>query len=180
LGYAAHRDPRARLETSQREVFHQITKPPDGKRELLCRAANKLYKTLPQYAMEVMEFASRPGGAERRRVHLFGTTQISALHARTLRWLGERYDLRMYYLNPFVAALPNPPTASAIQELARRFAETPADSTGHNELLRLWGLAGIESLAILPDLLHGPFRAELVPSVAAALPRAPPPPLAGP
>src|SRR5262249_19631328 len=77
------------LERAQREIFRHITKLPDGKRELLCRAEAKQFKTLPQYAMEVLEFIQGRSDIAQapRRIHLFGTTQISSLHLRALRWL---------------------------------------------------------------------------------------------
>src|SRR5262249_5183854 len=42
-------------ERTQREVFQRITRLPDGKRALLEQATGRVLKTLPQYAMEVME-----------------------------------------------------------------------------------------------------------------------------
>jgi exonuclease V gamma subunit len=44
----------ADIETAQREIFLEIIREPDGKRARLGHAAGKLYKTLPQYAQELM------------------------------------------------------------------------------------------------------------------------------
>ncbi len=167
LGYPHFGEARVRLEKSQREVFHQITRLPDGKRDRLGQADGKLYKTLPQYAMEIMELRNGDCGlriAERKKVvHLFGITQISYLHLHTLRWLGERYDLRLYHYNPLVGQMPpltnTPPTGKIFQELAQRFRE-PGD-TG-NALLRSWGRAAAESLWLLADLVNGPFAVEVL------------------
>ena len=40
-----------------------------------------------------------------RTMHLFGITQISAMHIEVLRWLGEHVDLRLYHLNPLLGRL---------------------------------------------------------------------------
>src|SRR5262249_17246983 len=134
------------LENAQREVFHQITKLPAGKRELLCRAGAKQFKTLPQYAMEVMEFVQGKIAASQadRRIHLFATTQVSSLHLRALRWLGDHYDLRLYHINPMVGQVAGSDLCSARLD-------------SENELLRLWGQAGRESLGLLAELVDGPF-----------------------
>jgi exodeoxyribonuclease V gamma subunit len=169
LGYAAGGDARVRLEKSQREVFQQITRLPDGKRARLGQTAGKLYKTLPQYAMEIMELAPTESAApasDKQTIHLFGITQISYLHLHTLRWLGNRNDLRLYHLNPLVAQLPSlerhPQTGKVFQELADRF-RSDATSFEANELLAAWGRAAAESLWLLADLVNGPFDVEVVP-----------------
>src|SRR5262249_54200121 len=48
-----------------------------------------------------------PKGArgDRTTWHLFGITQISALHNHTLRWLGRYFDFQVYHLNPLVGRL---------------------------------------------------------------------------
>lgn len=160
LGYPAA-DAVAHIEKSQREVFHQIIKLPDGKREKLCAATNKLHKTLPQYAMEMMELAPPVKAGPRPTIHLFGTTQISTLHLRALRWLGERYDLRLYHLSPLVGLLPSSLTQESLRELSGRFEQTTV-----NELLRPWGRAGLESLCPLAALIGDPFCVELLPPLS--------------
>jgi exonuclease V gamma subunit len=133
----------AAIETSQREIFERIVRLPDGKRAVLESVTGKVLKTLPQYAMEVMEHRTGQAGKpdlQRRMVHLFGITQVSALHLKTLHWLSGHYDLRFYHLNP------------------------RAGGRVEHELLRAWAQAGEESLKLLTRLQEQPhaFAAEMV------------------
>ena len=116
---------------------------------------------------------------EARPVHLFGITQISGLHVHVLRWLGERYELNLYHLNPLVGRLGALPRSrsearAAIQALANRFRQKsraeeqlPADG---EELLAAWAPAGAESLWLMADLLAGAraFKVKTVQPLAPA------------
>lgn len=186
-GYPQADQPAQLLEQSQRALFRHVVREPDGLRSRLGQAVAKLCKTLPQYAGEVMEL---PPHQLRTltpvpTVHFFGLTQISALHVRALRWLGERYDLRLYYLNPLIGHLaegernaPGDGTRSVpatfqlpeggrdagdvyeeLTALADRFRAHDRDPAGTtqpaNELLSLWGQAGAEGLWLMAGLLDG-------------------------
>jgi exodeoxyribonuclease V gamma subunit len=114
------------MERAQRAVFLHITREPDGRRALLNRLGESAFKTFPQYAMELMTRGSAPT-AIARTVHLFGFSQVNALHAKTIAWLGQSFDVRFYHLNACAA-----------------------EGGGlENELLRLWGRAGTESLGLV-------------------------------
>ncbi len=102
------------FEKGQYAVFDHIIRLKGGKRALLNEKAGKNYKTLPQYAMEVLEvLQTKPRGESSSRaglpvggtLHLFGLSQISSLHVQTLRWLGAFFDLRLYHLNPLASRL---------------------------------------------------------------------------
>lgn len=155
----------AALERSQRSVFHHIIRLPDGKRELLIRATSRNFKTLPQYSMEVLEELQKPPRprvessrpADPEVYHLFGITQISAMHVHTLHWLGRYFDLRLYHLNPLVARLPREVSSQAIASLAdlhRGGASGAAPPAA--ELLNAWASAGAESLCLMGQLLGEP------------------------
>jgi exonuclease V gamma subunit len=145
----------AAIEKSQREIFERIVRLPDGKRALLEQATGKVLKTLPQYAMEVMEHvqggqAGKPD-LRGRMVHLVGITQISALHVKTLHWLSGHYDLRFYHLNPLA---------------------TSARPGSKHELLSAWGQAGEESFKLLEILRKPPcaFDFEMIDGPETAAP----------
>ena len=160
-------DQHATLEKSQRAVFQHIVRLPDGKRALLSEGTGRNFKTLPQYAMEVLEvLTATPTHRKndlpraetltlRSTVHLFGLTQISPLHVSTLRWLGRFFDLRLYHLNPLVARLPKTLSANALQKVAQNVRE-PRDALGATvgaDLIRPWGRAGAESLSLMARFL---------------------------
>jgi exonuclease V gamma subunit len=132
------------MERAQRAVFMHITREPDGKRALLNRLGEKNLKTFPQYAMELMTQAGPPPApAPARVVHFFGFTQISELHARTIAWLGQRFDVRFHHLNVLSSRF-----NGDLQTAAQEFRD-PTDKENIDpgrELLRLWGRAGAESL----------------------------------
>lgn len=158
------------MERAQHALFDRVVHPDHGLRTLLGLALGKEVRTLPQYIGEVRELQPaelRPIEG-RPAVHLFGLTQISALHVHTLGWLGERFDLHVYHLNPLAGHLPKQPSAAAkvrtaLRTVASRFGESADKHEGH-ELLRLWGRAGAEALGLMAELLEGkePFAAELV------------------
>jgi exonuclease V gamma subunit len=163
------------LERCQREIFRRITGR-DGLQDRLSQSVGKRLLTLPQYADEVMS-RSKPchAPAARPLVHLFGISQISALHADVLHWLGERYDLRLYHLNPLVARISTSEARrSAVSNVAERFTrdeEIPGDlKTPHERLLASWGRAGAEGLWTVEKLLSSPggFHSEILPTPPAS------------
>src|SRR5437588_6253373 len=110
-----------------------------------------------------MELPPRDLAAPGKRIiHVFGITQISAMHIDVLRWLGKHYDLRLYYLNPFVNRMPAAATKGEACEIMRRLAnhlcERRGDAPVADELLCAWGKAGAESLWSMADMLDGPLR----------------------
>jgi exonuclease V gamma subunit len=139
-----------RQERGQRAIFQRITREGTGLRALLERATGKVLKTLPQYAMEVIE-ANPPPAELRDRVCIFGLSQISQLHVRTLHWLDRYYDLNVYYLNPLVARLDG--TSGTWHE---RFQGIARDFSQASPLLSAWGRAGAESLYLMAGLLEDP------------------------
>jgi exodeoxyribonuclease V gamma subunit len=173
------------MERAQRAVFLHITREPDGKRALLNRLAEKTFKTFPQYAMELMTQTTSPPtppphpqplspggerGAIRRVVHFFGFTQINELHARTVAWLGKRFDIRFHHLNVLASRCKGDLQATA-KEL-HEINEAESADRGR-ELLRLWGKAGAESLWLVSQLpTHGDFAVKLLPSFEAPKPTA--------
>jgi len=155
----------ANLETAQRAIFTAITRLPDGKRAILNDTLKRNFKTLPQYAMEVMEHFTvnklRPPAHARRIIHLFGLTQISMLHAETLRWLGRFFDLHVYYFNVLASRFGKvEPEAQA-----RGGAELLACASGSTDLLHSWARAGAESMHTMTQLSAEPryFSVERVP-----------------
>ena len=153
------------MERAQRTLFTNITREDDGKRTLLSENSGRNFKTLPQYAMELMEqpLAVRPN----RMVHVFGTTQTTELYARLLSWLGEAFDIRVYHLNVLAGQVPDRPSAASLHSIVQKNRE-PAHGDQGNELLRLWGRAGAESLGLMAELLaSGNYGAEVLEPVAA-------------
>ena len=90
----------------------------------------------------------------RSTMHLFGLTQISMLHAKTLRWLGQFFDLHVYHFNVLADGISR-------QDEEASTASAPAPG---GELLRFWGRAGAESLHTLSQLCAEPcvFSTEVV------------------
>jgi len=173
------KDSQIRLERAQRALFHLITKEPDGLRAILSRKAKRLFKTLPQYAHEVMELpAAELAAPSQRVIHVFGITQISAMHIAVLRWLGARFDVRLYYLNPLVSRFVQQPLVPVLEEsawkdaprvratmqaLAKRLREPRMAGTAvEDALLGAWSRAGAESLGGMAEILNDPqaFAAE--------------------
>lgn len=161
------------MERCQREIFRRITSL-GGLQERLSRFLGTRLMTLPQYADDVMNRSKQsPESATRPPVHLFGIGQVSALHTDLLHWLGERYDLRLYHLNPFVARISSteePRTAVAtIAERFTRDEEAPRPvETPDERLLASWGRAGAEGLWTVERLLTKPaaFDVEVLPPPA--------------
>jgi exonuclease V gamma subunit len=140
------------MERAQQALFTHITREPAGKRALLNRLGEKSFKTFPQYAMERMT-ASADGvrASALRTIHFFGLTHVCELHARTIAWLAQFFDVRWYHPNVIVSRLEGEPTPAALMELAHAL-RTPSDAElvdPGRELLRLWGIAGVESLELL-------------------------------
>jgi exonuclease V gamma subunit len=156
---ASHKD----LELGQQAIFRAITRIPDGLRAKLNEATGRNFKTLPQYAMEVMEL-----GVDRTRarnaahgvcglhsLHLFGLTQISHLHAKTLHWLGRFFDIRVYHFNALAGRVGDRPDPTRMVQLAQEIRQG-SGSRGSNELLLAWGRAGAESLETMAELCTEP------------------------
>ncbi|MBL8799547.1 MAG: exodeoxyribonuclease V subunit gamma, partial [Planctomycetia bacterium] len=175
------------LERSQRRLFQLITREPDGLRALLSQASGKLFKTLPQYAGEIMDLPARQlKKPPPHSVHIFGFTQVSAFHHQVLRTLAGPYDLQLYHLNPLLGRLPSLPgknaaARAALQALAGRyrdggngrdealplFADDETAAQPGDELLAQWGQAGAEGLWLTARLLEvRTTTAEVVPAVA--------------
>lgn len=165
----------ARLEQAQSRVFRQIIREPDGLRARLGATAGRLFKTLPQYAMEVWEIVtgrlawdgkrgSTHTPTRRTPVHVFGLGQISSLHVHTLRWLGEYFDIHLYYLNPLVGRLPAVLSPSAIQQVASTYRQAENLPAPAAELYSSWGRAAGESLWLMEQFLEGdrPFALEVL------------------
>ena len=162
IGLGAASDFHKMMERAQRALFQQIIHEPDGKRALLNRLSEKSYKTFPQYAMELMTKTGRAPGP-RRCVHFFGFTQVSDLHARTIGWLGQHYDIRFYHLNALASRLPTALDFGALKSFVRTFREEKDESQIH-DMLCGWGRAGLESLDLLANGLdHSCFTAEALP-----------------
>ncbi|MBI2804748.1 MAG: exodeoxyribonuclease V subunit gamma [Planctomycetes bacterium] len=152
------------MERAQRALFLHITREPDGRRALLNRLGERTFKTLPQYAMELMtanetppsppaplpEGEGRPGplpGGEGSRVHFFGFTHLCDLHARTIGWLGRVLDVRLYCPSVHASRLGAGANNDKLPEIAQSLVNASGESAG--ELARLWGKAGAGSLALL-------------------------------
>jgi exonuclease V gamma subunit len=159
------------LEHGQRELFRCIMGR-GGLRDRLGAQSGTSLRTLAQYALEIMglsptELEPLPGP---ERVHLFGITQMSVLHLRIVRWLGARYDLRLYHLNPLCGRLGSNTGGKAFEamrSLADRYRAAEMRRNGAlagEGMVALWGQAGAESLWIAADLLDGPrpFGVEII------------------
>lgn len=133
------------LEAGQRALLLRVM----GLIEQLGTAHGKRYRTLPQYAREVMGLAAdklkTPSGGP---IHIFAPNAVSAFHAQVLKWLGKHVDLSVYHQNP---------TAG--------HRESHASGIG-SELLAAWGKAGAEAFHLLDSLREAPdaFIAKVVPS----------------
>jgi exodeoxyribonuclease V gamma subunit len=167
LGLAPEHEVRER---AQQMIFKAITREPDGKRAKLNEASGRNFKTLPQYAMEVMEHFTLqqipPPAVPLRPLHLFGLAQFSTLHATTLRWLGRFFDLHLYHYNPLAGRLPARPGRLALQRLAQKIRKgASSGETGDGlELFFSWSRAGAEGLGTMAQLLTDSkaFHAELL------------------
>ncbi|HEV3120488.1 MAG TPA: exodeoxyribonuclease V subunit gamma, partial [Isosphaeraceae bacterium] len=168
------KEPPSDLERSQRALFLRIVDETDGLRVRLGKAKGKTCKTLPQYVGELHDIEKTIRKPETpSTVHLFGITQISSLHAHTLRWLGQWHNLRLYHANPLVGHLDALPSQSAdareaLREFAARFRDprSASPTVAGDELLSAWGRAAAEGLSLMAELLDGkkPFKVERVPA----------------
>ena len=160
------------MERAQRTLFRHLTREPDGRRARLNRLGGRNFKTFPQYAMEMLEQGeAAPGPA--RAVHFFGLTQVSALHTRTLGWLGQHLDLHIYHVNTLTSRMKGTLSTPSLQGLAQALREAGPEEGGDRgrSLLRLWGRAGAEALWLMADLLkQRSFNAEVLPPTPAAAP----------
>ena len=167
---SSHRD----LELGQQAIFRAITRIPDGFRAKLNEASGRNFKTLPQYAMEVMELFQ----LEKR---LSGKPSKGPRHLASV-WPNANFD----------AARQDAPLAGAVFRLARLSfqcsggqAKRQAASRGmiqlaqeirqpdhcknptidgpSRQLLLSWGRAGAESLETMSLLCAEPkaFTVEL-------------------
>jgi exonuclease V gamma subunit len=160
------------LERAQRELYRLLFRKADGLLATLNRSADRHYVALPQYAREVMAAAAAAStGQTKHRVHLFGISQISALHIRILRWLGQRREMNIYHSNPLAGRLGSLPRGAKGRAVACELADRFRGGKGADrepafvdELLIAWARAGAESLHLMADLLQGPhgFSAELL------------------
>jgi exonuclease V gamma subunit len=161
FGLGAARDSQKRMERAQRSLFQHITHEPDGRRALLNRLGEQSLKTFPQYAMEIMEPGAprvKSGGI----VHFFGFTQLSELHARTVGWLGQSFDIRFYHLNVLASRLPETLQSAELNFHVQSMRDAPQEN---DELLHDWGRAGLESLTNVANGLARPgFAVEVLPA----------------
>ncbi len=164
LGLGENDDSVVRLEKSQREVFRHIIDEQDGRRAVLGRAVGKTYKTLPQYAQEIMELPLSAGSDKAlspENIHMFGVTQVSPLHIKTIRWLGSKLDLKLYHLNPLADRF-QLQSGDDDRERMRRLADSyrsidrgvPSAASPEDDVLRLWVRAGAESLHLVAGLAN--------------------------
>lgn len=168
LGLANPSEFQRMMERAQRAVFRHITREPDGKRAVLNRLLGTTYKTFPQYAMECMEPTARAGEPplpRQRIIHFFGFTQVSELHARTIAWLGQHFDIRFHHLN-VASGRYSGDLQATVQELREPSAADAGDRVP--ELLRLWGRAAAESLLLLAPLATQGFAVEPLPALVQA------------
>jgi exodeoxyribonuclease V gamma subunit len=177
LGLGQASDFHQMMERAQQALFAHITREPDGRRALLNRLAGPQFKTFPQYAMELLTQAeAAPVGRE--VVHVFGLTQVSELHTRTLAWLGRHFDLRVYHVNALASRVRGTLTARNLQNIVQGLREAGPEEEGGDRgraLLRLWGRAGTEALGLMAHLLtQRSFAAEVLPATSAAPPLAEP------
>ena len=150
----------AAMEAAQRALFSHITREPDGQRARLNRLSERAFKTFPQYAMELMT-QIRPTPGARRVVHFFGFAQFSELHARTIGWLGQCFDLRVYHLNVVASRLPPLCDFAALKAAAQTVREARQDDTP-DELLHAWARPAAESLGLLANALDQPWFSDAV------------------
>lgn len=144
-------------ERGQRALFRGIIEEPEGARARLNRALGRTFKTLPQYAGEIAEYPPPLPGRPRRTVHLFGITQMSALHVAVLAGLAGHFDLRFYVPHPSAGSLSVPNRDPGHE------SQRPAVDRMEIDLVRSWGRAGEESLALTRRLLQAPgIRVEQV------------------
>lgn len=162
------------MERAQRALFNRVVAEPDGLRVRLGRHLKRLVKTLPQYVGEVRELPPEllRDVSGRPAVHLFGLTQISALHVHTLHWLGERQDVQLYHLNPLAGQLSTsrPPGSRELRQAAEECVGGPGRNllplgTRSHGLLHTWGRAAGEALTLMAELTEDqPFQVEVVPA----------------
>jgi exonuclease V gamma subunit len=152
------------MERAQRVLFQHTVREKDGRRALLNRLAGRSFKTLPEYAQELMRLPPPlAGAAGAQTVHFFGFTQITELHGKAIGWLGQFHDVRFYHLNVAARGLHGAQTAETLkgQEETLRQPGQEDDKDPGRVLLRSWGLAGIEALTPMENLLEQPsFTAE--------------------
>ncbi len=151
------------LERCQRALFAKIIDEKTGLRARLSKHHGITFKTLPQYAQEVMERPLRereewPQSLQTRPVHLFGVAQISPYHIRVLRWLSSHLTVRIYHVNPLVSRLDPKLCAKdgfkALNETAKRFDHPHrAKKAPGDELLGSWGQAAAASFHRMSELL---------------------------
>ncbi|HYG73681.1 MAG TPA: exodeoxyribonuclease V subunit gamma [Planctomycetota bacterium] len=172
----ADADDRA-LELCERALFLMVAKP-GGLRDTLSKAENAAYKTLPQFANEVIEGGSlRKDIQPQRPVHLFGLSQISTYHVRVLRWLGQHLELRLYHINPLAGCvaeeLSRGDKHSALRRVAERVAKEKSVQQVPAQQLLQWADAAAATLWRMSDLTGAdrkepPFAIEVLTSRAAA------------
>ena len=174
---AAHADAQA-LERCQRAVFQHIIEPIAGLRTRLSEQRGATFKTLPQYAGEVMEGPLRdpslwPPSLRTRPIHLFGVAQISPYHIRALRWLSSHVPVRIYQVNSLVSRLDPKLCArgdgyKALQNAAKRFDHSHKNTQAPGDaLLSSWAHAAAATLWRMAELLkpsaeHKPLAVELL------------------
>jgi exodeoxyribonuclease V gamma subunit len=153
------------MERCQRALFRLVVDEPNGLRARLSAYSRQTFKTLPQFANEVMERPLKPRDEwpeylRERPIHIFGVAQISSFHVRILRRLSTQLDLRFYHVNPLAAQIEEPRTrggaVSAMRNVAERFqfgGRLPATDGAGLRLLAKWAHAGGESLWRLSELL---------------------------
>jgi len=149
-------------EFSQKALFDRLVGP-GGLIERFKGTEVRDYRTLPEYAREVMALPEEHLRlVERPPIHFFGLGQISALHVKVVHWLGQRLDLRFYHFNPILGGLDKlPAKPEAAAKNLRKHAEiyrheSRPDKGIAPELRHAWGRAGAESLGLMARLLDAP------------------------
>ncbi|MCP4688543.1 MAG: exodeoxyribonuclease V subunit gamma, partial [Desulfobacterales bacterium] len=165
---ASDATPPSAMERCQRRIYLKVR----ASRDRYFRETGKRLLFLSEYAEEVMAripAGPAPGGS-RKRIHLFGLSQISPLHLEIIGRPREFYNLSIYALNPsreFWEDVRTPGELRWIKKKnARKLRIQPPEmeegalfSRGDNALLSAWGKPGRESVRLLCGLTDYEFNA---------------------
>lgn len=110
---------------------------------------DKVYTTLPIYAEnKLQKIDSQPHPESKKKIFIFGLSQISAFHFKLIVHLQKYYDFHIFQQNFFAAFRSNPQQPWQCKEINLQESEP-------NELIRSWGKTFSENFKVFKEACSG-------------------------
>lgn len=141
--FSNEKESTAKMERCQRAIYRKIFCDADCLTKKYGK--DKVYTTLPIYAEnKLRKIDSLPQPENKKKIFIFGLSQISAFHFKLIVHLQKYYDFHIFQQN-FFAVFHNEP------QLPWKSKEFDLQKSEPNELVRSWGKTFSENFKVFKD-----------------------------